>query len=300
MPSLQDYTQQSSYSDPREYTPLVAALPADLPSLGAAVRNVLVHYRASGIEFTPDRLAEIDSRWIDRLLAADRSRFDTPLDQPRPEAERVAGCCRDFTLLTVSALRAHGVPARSRIGFAGYFEPDFHDDHVITEFWDGERWVFADTQIASAGSWPGFNPLDMPLDEAGFSTAAQVWTAYRNGKIDVNKYGVGLGVPIGGDWFVRNYVVLELAHRQRDELLLWDLWGSMSDQLNGDLGLIDEVAALLLAADAGDQSAEARLADRYATDERLQPGDRVLCRSLRGVTNAVDLRHRAPVEPSTG
>ncbi|HST80355.1 MAG TPA: transglutaminase domain-containing protein [Kineosporiaceae bacterium] len=298
MPSLDTYTQQSPYSDPREYTPLITALPADLPNLGAAVRNVLVHYRAPGVQLSSERLAEIDNRWIDRLLAADRSRFDSPLDQPRPEAERVAGCCRDFTLLTVSALRAHGVPARSRIGFAAYFEPDFHDDHVITEFWDGERWVFADTQLAPTGSWPGFDPLDMVLDEAGFTTAAQVWTAYRRGDIDANQYGVGSGVPIGGAWFVRNYVLLELAHRQRDELLLWDLWGGMSDQLNGDLELIDEVAALLLAADGGDQSAEATLAERYATDARLHPGDRVLCRSPRGVTGTVDLRGRAPVEVS--
>jgi hypothetical protein len=233
------------------------------------------------------------------VLDADRSRFDTPLDQPRPEHERVAGRCRDFTLLTVSALRAHGVPARSRIGFAAYFEPDFHDDHVITQFWDGERWVLADTQLAPTGSWPGFDPLDMEFDAAGFTTAAQVWTAYRRGDIDVNRYGVGLGAPIGGDWFVRNYVLLELAHRQRDELLLWDHWGSMSDQVNGDVELIDEVAGLLLAADGGDRSAEATLTEWYAANPRLHPGDRVLCRSPRGVTGTVDLRSRALVEPST-
>jgi hypothetical protein len=48
MPSLDDYTQQSPYSDSREYAPLITALPADLPSLAAAVRNVLVHYRVWG------------------------------------------------------------------------------------------------------------------------------------------------------------------------------------------------------------------------------------------------------------
>jgi hypothetical protein len=296
MPSLRDYSQQSSYSDPREYAPLVSALPSDLSQLGLIVRNVLVHYRGSGIQFTPERLAEIDTRWIDRLLATDRSRFDTPLDQPRPEADRVAGCCRDFTLLTVSGLRAHGVPARSRIGFAAYFEPGFNHDHVITEFWDGERWVFADTQIAPAGSWPGFDPLDMSLADAGFATAAQVWTAYRRGDIDVDQYGVGLGVPIGGDWFVRNYVLLELAHRQRDELLLWDQWGAMSGELDGDLGLIDDVAAALLAADGGDQSAESMLAKRYASDSRLHPGDRVRSLSPRGVVDTVDLRGRCSIE----
>jgi hypothetical protein len=288
MPSLKDYAEQSAYSDPREHTALVAELPANLADLGAVVRNVLVHYRASGIRFSPQRLVEIDNRWIDRVLTADRSRFDGPLARPRPEADRVVGCCRDFTLLTVSALRAHGVPARSRVGFAGYFEAGFNHDHVITEYWDGARWVFVDTQ------------LDIPLPVDGFATAAEVWTGYRRGEIDVDRYGVGMGVPIGGDWFVRNYVLLELAHRQRDELLLWDVWGAMSTELDGDLGLIDDVAAALLAADRGDQAADQELTDRYSNDPRLHPGDRVLCRSPRGVIEEVDLLARGPVEASAG
>jgi hypothetical protein len=294
MPTLTDYARQSPYSDPRGRADLIDELPADLPGLGAVIRNVLVHYRASGITFPPDRLAEIDNRWVDRMLDADRSRFDTPLAIPRPEADRVAGCCRDYTLLTVSALRAKGVPARSRIGFAGYFEAGFHHDHVITEFWDGGRWVCADTQLDPAGSWP-FDPLDMPLGPGGLETAAQVWSGYRRGDLDVDTYGVWPGAPIGGGWFVRNYVLLELAHRQRDELLLWDGWGEMSDELDGDLGLIDEVAALLLAADAGDEAAEAKLEAWYAEDSRLRPGDQVQSFSPRGLREVVDLRTRRPV-----
>lgn len=298
MPSLPDYTRQSAYSDPGEHAELLAALavnapdqagPPDVADLAAMARNVLVHYRASGIPFPPERLTEIDSRWVERLLAVDRSRFDTPLDAPRPEADRVAGCCRDFTLLTVSALRAHGVPARSRVGFAAYFVPGWHHDHVITEYWDGERWVCADTQLDPAWSWP-FDPLDMPFGEGVFAPASRVWTAYRGGDIDVDQYGVDVGLPIRGNWFVRNYVLMELAHRQRDELLLWDTWGVMSDRLDGDLALIDDVAALLIAADGGDDSAEQQLAERYADDPRLHPGDRVLCLSPTGAIQDVDLR----------
>jgi len=310
MPSLQDYTQQSRYSDPREYAALLADLPvdqsADLANLADVVRNVLVHYRGAGIDFPPERLAEIDNRWVRRILAADRRRFDTPLTAFRPEVDRVVGCCRDFTLLTVSALRAHGVPARSRVGFAAYFEAGFHHDHVITEFWDGERWVFADTQVPSNESWPPFNPLDIALGIDTFATAAQVWTAYRRGDIDVTQFGVGPDLPLRGDWFVRNYVLMELAHRQCDELLLWDIWGVMSLELDGDLGLIDDVASLLLAADGGGDpvgaergdtaAAERKLAELYATDPRLNPGDRVRCHSPRGVTEDVDLRVQMRVQ----
>jgi hypothetical protein len=289
MPSLQDYRQQSRYSDPREYAALLAELPSEVAEVGIAVRHLLVHYRGAEGAYPAERLVEIDNRWLDRVLAADRSRCDLALAVPRPESERVVGCCRDYTLLTVAALRAHGVPARSRIGFAGYFDPDHHHDHVITEFWNGERWVFVDTQLDPSTD-RGFDPLDMPLGERVFETAAQVWSRFRRGELDVDRYGVGPGVPIGGDWFVRNYVILELAHRQRDELLLWDIWGDMSPNLDGDLELIDTVADLLLAADRGNDAAEQELTDRYRTDARLHPGEQVNCRSPRGVTQDVDLR----------
>ena len=304
MPSLHDYAHQSAYSDPREFAGLLAVVPTDQPAalaeLAVIVRNLIGHYRAAAVPFPPERLGEIDNRWIDRLLASDRSRFATALDVPRAEPDRVAGCCRDFTLLTVAALRARGVPARSRVGFAAYFDPEFHHDHVITEFWAGDRWVFADTELAPGmvgdRPWPPFDPLDLALGEDVFETAAQVWTRYRRGELDVERYGVGRDVPLRGAWFVRNYVIQELAHRQRDELLLWDTWGAMSLELDGDLGLIDEVAALLLAADAGEQAAEQELAERYLADPRLHPGDRVVCHSPRGLTEDVDLRLRGPVE----
>jgi hypothetical protein len=48
----------------------------------------------------------------------------------------------------------------------------------------------------------------------------------------------------------------------------------MSMQLDGDLGVIDDVAARLLAADDGAEAAERKVADRYAADSRLHPGDR--------------------------
>lgn len=291
MSTLDDYSRQSPYSDPGEYAELFDPLPTDVPALAAVTRNLIVHFRASGFEFTGDRLAEIDHRWVARILATDQRRFGAPLDAPRPEPERVAGCCRDFTLLTVAALRHHGVPARSRVGFAGYFLPDFHCDHVVTEYWDGHRWVYTDTQLVPGAHW-SFDPGDLPSPigtDPPFASAARVWTAYRRGEIDAQRYGVAPELPLRGDWFLRNYVIQELAHRQREELLLWDGWGAMSLQLDGDLDLIDEIAALLLAADGGDEGAERELAARYSADPRLHPTGQVECYSPTGSITQVDL-----------
>lgn len=313
MATLDEYARHSAYTDPGRFGALLDAVPADVRAAADVARNVIVHYRAAGYTFTGDRLAEINNRWVERILATDRSRFTAPLSAPRPEPERVAGCCRDFTLLTVAALRQHGVPARSRIGFATYFRPasgelasrtdqQFNYDHVVVEYWDGQRWSYADAQLAPGPDWPfdtrdiprrvGAHPAAPPL----FATAAQVWTAFRAGEIDADRYGVGPDLPhLCGGWFIYNYVLLELAHRQRDELLLWDGWGAMRDDLGGDLGLVDEVAALLLAADDGDDAAERELADRYAKDDRLRPGDRIISRSPTGTDLSVNLRTREAI-----
>ena len=145
----------------------------------------------------------------------------------------MAGCCRDFTLLTVAALRQHGIPARSRVGFGSYLGGGFHYDHVIVEHWTGDRWQWTDAQLAPESDLP-IDPTDVPRAVAGgddhvFASAAQVWLAGRRGEVDLDTYGVDPGLPFRGSWFVGNYVISELAHRQRDELLLWDTWGAMRE-----------------------------------------------------------------------
>jgi hypothetical protein len=287
-----DHTRQSRFSEPGRHHDRLAALPAEPAAIAAVVRNLTVHYRGSGIDFPPERLADIDTRWVSRMLDLDEERFGgAPLDAPRPAEQRLVGCCRDAALLTVAALRAHRIPARSRVGFAGYLIPDYHVDHVITEYHDGARWIAMDTDPDLA---------EVPLTPAGLHTGAQVWQAMRRAEMDPSTYGVGPGQAISGPWMILQYLTLELAHRMGDELLLWDLfgqaipfagrdWSEMPDELPSDLGYLDEVADLLLAADAGDRAAEAKLAARYAEDARLHPGATVFCVSPRGVRRRVDL-----------
>ena len=305
MTTIEEYARQSEYSDPGRYTPLLEALPADVGELAAVVRNLIVHYRASGLPFSAERLAEIDNRWVERILATDQDRHPVPLAEPRADPERVAGCCRDFTLLAVAALRHQGVPARSRVGFAGYLSPGFHYDHVVVDYWNGERWVYLDAMLDPA-NWP-FDPGDLPRPMGArptpppmFATAAQVWTAYRAG-VNVDDFGVDPGLPLRGGAFAGAYVLQELAHRQREELLLWDLWGAMPAMVDGalvlgdEVPLLDEVAGMLLAADEGDEAAERELTDRYRSDPRAHPGDTVRCESPTGTPSVVDLRSRAAV-----
>src|SRR5258706_6526962 len=99
---IQRYREQSRFSDPGRFGALLSTLPSDLPSdlpaLMSVVRNVVVHYVAAGIKFTGTRLAEIDSRLVERILEVDQGRFPVALAEPRPQQARVVGCCPDFAL----------------------------------------------------------------------------------------------------------------------------------------------------------------------------------------------------------
>jgi hypothetical protein len=83
-----------------------------------------------------------------------------------------------------------------------------------------------------------------------------------------------------GPRFIFDEVIYEVAHRFGDELLLWDGWGRIGEPgtpvSDDDCQWMDEVADLLLAADAGDIEAERRLLDRYGADAGLHPGPTVV------------------------
>ncbi|MEU4195782.1 transglutaminase-like domain-containing protein [Kribbella sp. NPDC026611] len=266
-----DYAVQTVYSSPGSYGSLFDALPDDVAQIAVVVRNLLIHYRGGGITFTGERLAEIDNRWVSTILGVDQKRNGTALAVPREPADRVVGCCRDYTLLFVSALRHKGIPARSRVGFAVYFGEGFNYDHVVAEYWNGDRWVMIDAQLDPIDDPRPFDVSDMP--EGPFRSAAEVWLGIRAGELDASTYGVDPGLPhLTGEWLVRNYVHLQLAHLNGDELLLWDNWGSMTGPgpvTEPDALLADEVARLLVASDAGDTTATKEVNDLYQTNPAL-------------------------------
>lgn len=259
--------RHSPYSDPRHHETLVRAVEADVASIARAVTNVIGHYRAEDLD--PSTAGEIHLRTVAEILDADQSRHRSPLAEPRPPRERVQGCCRDHSLLAVSILRSHGVPARTRVGFASYFLPHWWSDHVVAEVWEDGRWRRFDPEFVDAGA--DFSPHD--LDQSGdgaFLTAAQAWLAWRRGERDLSNFGVGPDVPeISGPEFVRDYVIYEAAHLAGDELLLWDVWGGMDNPDESiDLELIDRLATLLV-------TDEEQAVALYLEDERLHPGAEV-------------------------
>ncbi len=289
-----DHSVHTPYSDPGTWADLFDEVEPTIHAVSAMARNVVVHYRASGRELPEHSRQDISLRWVGAILETDQSRHHEPLAVERPPTDRVQGCCRDHTLLSVAALRHHGVPARSRVGFASYLsDTNWNHDHVIVEAWVDGRWRRFDPEFASAP--PALpDPTDIPHGpDAPFLTAAQVWLGHREGALDVTRFGVAEGLGIDGDWFVHGYVIGQLAHRFGDELLLWDQWGAMTGNVATappeNVALVDEIAQLLVRADDGDLEAERELLARYREDDRLHPGSRIRSYSPYGRADEVDL-----------
>lgn len=244
------YARHSRLSDPGEQADFLARFPSEPAELGRVIRNLTAHYRATpGIPEA--RLTEADTRWMSAILRRLRDASDAPLGEPRPLEARFVGCCRDDALLFVAAMREHGVPARSRVGFAPYFSPAFFHDHVIAEYWNGARWVRLDPELEP--SRYDFDTQDLPPE--AFLTAAQVWQGIRAGGLDPTRFGVFPDAPdfLRGEGFIRRNLLLELAALNGMEVLLWDSWGLMDTPAEAltkdDLALLDEVAAALIADD---------------------------------------------------
>ncbi|USQ81109.1 transglutaminase-like domain-containing protein [Ornithinimicrobium faecis] len=274
----------TSYSDPGPWALLLSAVDPTVEAVSTAVRNVIAHYRGEQAILPEHTREDIHGRWIVRTLERDQQRHNAPLTQHRDLPERVQGCCRDHTLLACAVLRQHGIAARGRVGFSRYLHPDFCHDHVIVEArLDGSdgRWVRFDPELAGPlGSLT--TPTDMPVGaESPFPTAAEVWQSWRAGDLNAQDYGAAPDHPARGPWMIQNYVLRDLAHRFGDELLLWDFWGAMAAPGSVDedqLALTDQVAALIVAADAGDRDCEVDLERWYRADPRLHPGRSVLRR----------------------
>ncbi len=223
---------------------------------------------------------------LDKALELDSSN----LAIPRHPRDRVIACCREFATLMCALLRAKGIPARSRCGFAVYFGWNGkYEDHWICEYWNGTRWVMADPQLdpfqqSSVVNWSlkadhvtdkhihrvkSFNPRDLKQDE--FITAGKAWKLCREGQTDQENFGISIPLKpewgidsLYGLWFVRGQLLRDFAALNKVETvpylvricqgLCWTPWRLIDlkdDELtHNDFLLLDAIAGLLTDVDA--------------------------------------------------
>src|ERR1700744_6198426 len=131
------YATHSRFSDPGALAPWLDTVAPDLATLREAASTLVFHYVANGDitqhGFPRQRYAEITLRSAADLRARLHELDPAPPGAQRAPTDRVVGCCRDVTLLFVSLARHHGIPARSRVGFATYLLPEWAMGHVIAD-----------------------------------------------------------------------------------------------------------------------------------------------------------------------
>ena len=246
--NLDAYRTPVAMSDAGRPAMLLDGLPRDVGGLARVVQGLLIHQHISpayGVKLNQAQIAEPHIRGVEAMLERIFAHDPKPLSEPRPEAERLVGVCRHFTLLHVAMLRRQGVAARARCGFGAYFEKGKFVDHWVSEYWNqaGRRWVLVDAQLDARQRELfkiAFDPLDVPRDQ--FLVAGQAWQRCRAGKADAGAFGI---LDMHGLWFVASNVIRDVAALNNREMLPWDVWGAMTQDDSGiDLALIDRLAGL--------------------------------------------------------
>lgn len=242
----------------------VAALASEVATLCRAVPGLVAEPDdPTGAGLAPDRLAERNARSAQDLLTRVLARDPGPLDRARAPEHRVVGTCRHHAVLATALLRAHGIPARARCGFASYFVPGRWVDHWITEHRSAAeaRWQRIDPEILDLGVVP--DPFD--LAPSAFQTGGEAWLAVRAGLADPAAYGVA-GTGNWGPGEIRGNVLRDLAALDRVEVLPWDEWDPMAASYAGTAGpaFDGDVDAIATACADDDGPELARWSARYA------------------------------------
>ncbi|MBN1919545.1 MAG: transglutaminase domain-containing protein [Verrucomicrobia bacterium] len=256
---LDFYRTQSAWTDAGKFEGMYASIPDDVASIVEAVQGVLIHGGLVWLyELEPSEAQQggFSIRKTDELLARIKALDDAGLDVPRPREKRLVVNCRQFAVLTCSILRAKGIPARARAGYALYTWRDGkYENHWICEYWnkDEVRWIQVDAQIDAKQREffrIDFDTLDMP--KGRFVVAADGWRLFRDGKVPPENFGVG-----GGDgWNAMGWgmamanVTCDMLALNKVELLPWDtppFAEKTEDEMSPeDMALIEEAAELTM------------------------------------------------------
>lgn len=258
------YTQQSAITDPGPFSALFDALPNDVPGLARTIQGLIVapypmYLNPFGIG--PDDIDLLGPlgygvREIAELLRQVVAHEPLPLAEARPPRRRLGANCRNFGTLLVSMLRCQGVPARLRVGFAGYLSGQYAFDHRIAEYWDAGRsqWALADAMVTPevrAARAITVDVLDLRPGQDYFF-AGEVWQQCRAGAWDPLRFAdspTDRGMPP-----IRYALLHDFLALAKLETLGCDDWGELitkpeENLTAGDLAFLDRVAALTAAPD---------------------------------------------------
>ncbi|MFZ3071517.1 MAG: transglutaminase domain-containing protein [Anaerolineaceae bacterium] len=219
------YADQSQVSSPGRLGYLFDDLPTDLSALQKLLHDVMIsntyaHYE--GVELPRVRTNEVYLRTVQSKLEHLLKLNPVPLSEARSPKDRLIGNSRDFSLMLVSILRHHNLPARLRCGFTVYPNPGKYETSWITESWNQpeQRWqkvdIFMKPSILSELTL-SFDPLDLP--ETHFIPPNLAWQRINSINSDPKLYGSG---RVRGRSVIKNTLIHDFLCLNRIEPLPFD------------------------------------------------------------------------------
>ena len=187
-------------------------------------------------------------------LAAELFRLDERgFVADRKAENKLVVTCRYVSVLMSAILKAKGIPARSRAGFAPYFKQGVSMDHWINQYYSEkeERWITFDADGFYEENGMPLSQYDIPQDS--FDWAAEAYLAVRSGKTDgkQNLYADGLGtcsLPALVRYLVYDFHAL-MNHELTYTFLPAYLDGRLDRLTEQELQELDKLAELLLESD---------------------------------------------------
>ena len=264
---LEFFATPGPATDLSDYSELIGALPSDPKLLAQVVRGLILHNGVAamqGLSFSPERHAD-EKRFgavatLQGILRLDAS----PLTAERSVERKMLGYCYHFALLHCAFLRAKGIPARARCGFAAYYRQGAWIDHWVTEYWDGHGWLLIDADSGRDS-----------LTRDDFRDAGTAWLRCRAGQSDPFRYGNHV---LWGWDELRGSLVNDLGALNKIEVGDWSWCDALQveplDQPHTTMDrLMDSVAPAVSAASSVEELQRA-----YACDALLQPPVTLLTR----------------------
>jgi excinuclease ABC subunit A len=253
---LDYYAKQSQITDPCKYAHLFDDIPHGIENLVRTVQGLVVSLPwedAYGLDTPRVRHKEICLRTVPEMLKCILELDSSPLTTKRQPQNRKVSLCRDFAVLLVSMLRHQSVPARGRVGFAGYYraETPRYWDHRIVEYWNEElnRWIFVDAmaeQHILERLRFKIDPLNIDSGSQ-FLLAGDVWQKCRAGNANPQAFGDSpddLGMPP-----IRYALLQDFDYLNKNELVGSDAWHELISKHENDVSeedrrLLDEIAEI--------------------------------------------------------
>lgn len=257
------YRQTSCFTDLGYYRDFAVSLTDDIQNLCLLQRHQIIHpvaiMRQRGVKDTfhgdmtkipADRLLFENERYQTAVsILAELLRREALYSTERKIENKLHLCCREQAILLAAILKAKGMAARVRSGFAGYISKDgVNHDHWITEYYDQEqeRWVLTDADCCCEDV--DFNIYDIPRER--FIFGAQAYLGLREKQYREEEISYASVPPTLGMKAALRALFYDFHALMNDEIFFWHVPAYLArkdmEPSMEEYGELDELAKLMI------------------------------------------------------